>query len=67
MGALTKKEREALEDVFLSIHSKNRSEQFFTLIQKTKKRVFTYIKLSTHKMKNSAYSLYFKSISKRNK
>ncbi len=64
MGALTKKEREALEDVFMSIHSKNRYDQFLFFMQNYKSKLFKNMKASTLKMKKSAFSLYIKVIRK---
>lgn len=64
MGALTKKEREALEDVFMSIHSKNRYDQFLFMCQGFKSKMVKNIKINTLKMKKSAFTLYIKIIRK---
>ncbi|MDH4945178.1 hypothetical protein [Sulfurimonas sp. C5] len=64
MGALTKKEREALEDVFMSIHSKNRYDQFLVFIQDLKSKMYKNIRISALKVKKSAFTLYIKVIRK---
>lgn len=49
MGALTKKEREALEDVFISIHSKSKFDQLQALTQKLILKTVKIIKTNSKK------------------
>ncbi|WP_428737732.1 hypothetical protein [Sulfurimonas sp.] len=64
MGALTKKEREALEDVFISIHAKSRFEQFQTLLQNLIHKTSRVIKSYSKKIKKGLLLLYIKSLSR---
>jgi hypothetical protein len=64
MGALTKKEREALEDVFISIHSKSKFDQLQALTQKLMHKTVKTIKTNSKKMKKGLLLLYAKNLSK---
>ncbi|MEJ2414109.1 MAG: hypothetical protein P8Y22_02355 [Sulfurimonas sp.] len=64
MGALTKKEREALEDVFISIHSKSKFDQLQALTQKLIHKTIRIIKTNSRKIKKGVFLLYIKSLSK---
>lgn len=44
MGVLTHKEREALEDIFLSIHSKSKTQKFLPSIKKVYKLTHMHTK-----------------------
>lgn len=56
MGALTHKEREALEDVFLSIHAKSKTEKLLPHIKKMSKIAQKYTK--------KGYIFFIKSLKK---
>jgi len=67
MGALTKKERDALDDVFLSIYSTNKYAKFktisFLLIRKSlivnSKKLLKQAKYGLKETKKSQYLLIF--------
>ena len=64
MGALTQKEREALEDVFISIHSKNKLDQLQTFLQNLIHKSYKIIKTYSKKIKKGLLLLYVKNLSK---
>ncbi|NCO01260.1 MAG: hypothetical protein GW906_05480 [Epsilonproteobacteria bacterium] len=69
MSTLTKNERDGLEDVFLSIHSKNKSRELLSLIMVKDRNLNLYILLKRAKagLKESRFSHFFAFISKKKK
>jgi len=69
MSTLTKNERDGLEDVFLSIHSKNKSRELLSLIMVKDRNLNLYILLKRAKagLKESIFSHFFAFISKKKK
>lgn len=64
MGALTKKERDALEDVFISIHTKSKYEQLCTSFQSFKLKSLAHIRLNYLKGKKHTIFFYNKYVKK---
>jgi hypothetical protein len=69
MSTLTKNERDGLEDVFLSIHSKNKRKELLSLIMAKDMSLHLFILLKRAKegLKESRFSHFFAFIDKKKK